>query len=578
MALPRTSASWLKRMGTRGYLYRTGWTEEDMAKPVITVGVPWTNASSCNHHFLELSDTIVAEIERQGGKAYVVAPPVITDGIAMGSEMMKYSLPSRDLVADNIELMHEGYRADALITVGGCDKTQPGALMPIPRGNNIGVTMYGGGRLPGDTDGKCPAWEKEFGTTALNSGAPYEAQGAFAAGVIDIEELHVIEKNCLGSTGACGAMFTASTMASSFEALGMALPGTSSHPAVHDRATNKVSDTKKQDCRDSVTAVFNLLRSGLRSRDIMTLPAFENAITVFLALGGSTNAVLHLLACAREAEVALTIDDFDRIAVKVPLLGNLKPHGLYSYAADFNAIGGLPILMKVLLDAGLLHGDCITVTGKTVAENLADVPPPPADQDVLAPLEKPIAAPGHHIRVLKGNLSPEGCVLKVSGKPMMHFSGPARCYDGENAAYDAVMAGEVKAGDALVIRYEGPKGSPGMPEMLSPGAALVGRGLGKTVALITDGRFSGASHGIMIGHVAPEAAVGGPLALVRDSDTVNIRVSEEANGSTMDVDISDEEMAARKAAWVAPESRYKHGVLAKYARLVGSASKGAVLS
>lgn len=491
---------------------------------------------------------------------------------------MKYSLPSRDLVADNIELMHEAYRADALVTIGGCDKTQPGALMPIPRGNYVGITMYGGGRLPGDTGGKCPGWEKHFGTTSLNSGAPYEAQGAYASGIIDIEELTVIEKNCLGSTGACGAMFTASTMASSFEALGMALPGSSSHPAVDDRASNTVSSQKLKDCDDAVDALFAMLRARTRSRSIITMDAMENAITCVFALGGSTNAVLHLLAVAREAELPLMIDDFDRICLRVPLLGNLKPHGLYSYAQEFNAIGGLPVLMKMLLDAGLLHGDCMTVTGRTVAENLADIGPPPPGQDVLKSLESPVAPPGRHIRVLRGSLAPEGCVLKVSGKPMKHWKGKAKVFDGEDKAYDAVMAGDVVAGDALVIRYEGPKGSPGMPEMLSPGAALVGRGLGSSVALITDGRFSGASHGIMIGHVSPEAAVGGPLSVVRNGDTISVVVSDDANASCLDIEITEEEMTRRLAEWSAPPSAYKHGVLAKYARLVSSASRGAVCS
>lgn len=570
--------SWVKRLGTRSYLYSVGFDRADMAKPVITIAAPWSNASTCNTHFLQLAEVLKEAVEARGAKAFICSAPVVTDGIVMGAEGMRYSLPSRDLIADNIEMMHEAYRADAMITLGGCDKTQPGAVMPIVRGNNIGVTLYGGGRLPGDTDGKCPKWEAMFGTTQLNSGAPYEAQGAFANGSIDIEELHVIERNCLGSTGACGAMFTASTMAASFEAMGIALPGSSSHPAVGDRKTNLVSDVKRSDCKQAVDALFELLKAGTRSRSIVTRAAMLNAITVVMALGGSTNAVLHLLAVAADAEVELAIDDFNTISRRVPLIGNLKPHGAYSYSEGLDGIGGLPVVMKHLLDAGLLDGSCLTSTGKTVAENLARVPPLPKDQDVVLPLTAPLAAPGHHILILRGNLCPEGAVLKVSGKDLPPVTGTARCYDGEVAAYDAIMAGEVVKGDVLVIRYEGPKGGPGMPEMLSPGAALVGRSLGPHVPLITDGRFSGASHGIMIGHVAPEAQVGGPLALVRNGDRITI----DQTRATLTLHLADDAIARRRAEWTPPRLKYtgskgRSGVLAKYTALVTSASTGAVL-
>jgi dihydroxy-acid dehydratase len=498
----------------------------------------------------------------------------------------RYSLPSRDLIADHIELMHEGYRCDALITVGGCDKTQPGALMPIARGNSIGITMYGGGRLPGYTDGECPKWESsQKGSQHLDAGSAYEAQGSFAAGIIDLEELNKIEEKCLGSTGACGAMYTASTMAACFEALGMALPGSSSHQAVRERALppgpGVITPTKIQDCKDSVAALFGLMRAKVHSRDIMTLKAFENALTVLYALGGSTNAVLHLLALAHEADVPLVIDDFNRIGDNVPLVANLKPHGKYSYAGDFDSVGGLPVLMKMLLQKGLLHGDCMTCTGKTVAENLGAVEHGlPPGQDVILALEQPLAPAGQHMLIMRGSLAPASCVLKVSGKDIGEFVGPAKVFDGEVAAFDAIQRGELVAGDVLVIRYEGPKGSPGMPEMLSPGAALVGRGLGESVALITDGRFSGASHGIMIGHVSPEACDGGPLALVEDGDEVRITIGTR----TVDVNVSAETLAARRVAWEPRQPTYwdgrpiKRGVLAQYARLVSCASKGAFLS
>ena len=592
--------SWNKRGVTRGFLFKEGWSRDDMVKPVITVAAPWTNASSCNHHFRELTAAVVEAVEEMGGKAFVCHPPVVTDGMTMGAEGMKYSLVSREIVADMIEMQHEAYRADAMITIGGCDKTQPGALMPIGRGNNIGVTLYGGGRLPGETEGRCPKWEEHFGSTHLNAGSGYEAQGALAAGIIDLEELSIIEAECIGTTGACGAMFTASTMAASFEAMGMAIPGSSSHAAV-DRETNAVEPityavsgvtaAKLADCRDSVVALFGMLRSGLRSRDIMTREAFLNGITTAYALGGSTNMILHFLAIAREVEVPLTLDDFNVIADRTPILANLRPHGIHSYAREFNAVGGLPVLMKMLLENGLLVGDCMTCTGKTLAENLADVDVSAALAaaaaqglgDVIAPFDSPLAPPGRHIAIIKGSLAPRGAVLKLSGKelPSSEFRGPAKCFDDEMTAYDACIDGTIVAGDVLVIRYEGPVGGPGMREMLSPGAALVGLGLGTKVALVTDGRFSGASHGIMCGHVTPEAAVGGPLAAVRDGDIIVIDTAARTidllppPGSVQPVAAL---IAERMAGW--KRRKCAHGprtVLSKYARLVGCASRGAVV-
>ena len=539
--------SWTKRLVTRGFLFKEGWSRADMVKPVITVAAPWTNASSCNHHFRELTQAIVEAVEELGGKAFVCHPPVVTDGMTMGAEGMKYSLPSREVVADMIEMQHEAYRADAMITVGGCDKTQPGALMPIGRGDHIGITLYGGGRLPGETAGRCPKWEAHYGSEHINAGAAYEAQGAFAAGIIDIEELAVIERDCIGTTGACGAMFTASTMAAAFEAMGMAIPGSSSHAAV-DREANVVDPVtyavkgvtaaKLADCRDSVVALFGMLKRGITSRAIMTRAAFENAITTAFALGGSTNMVLHFLALAREVEVPLALADFNVIADRTPLLANLRPHGDHSYAREFNAIGGLPVLLRLLLNGGLLDGSCITCTGRTLEENLAGVDLSAALAaaaakglgDVLSPLDAPLAPPGRHMCVIFGNLAPTGAVLKLSGKDIgAAFRGTARCFDNEVDAYDAVVDGTVVAGDVLVIRYEGPVGGPGMREMLSPGAALVGRGLAREVALITDGRFSGASHGIMIGHVTPEAAVGGPLGECDHQDSFSCESVSQLN-------------------------------------------------
>jgi len=577
----KAKEQWLKRNVTRTFMRMGGYKDEDFAKPLITVAAPFTNASSCNHHFGQLTDALVQAIEEEGGKAYFSYPPVITDGMTMGAEGMKYSLPSRDLIANHTELMHEGYRGDALITIGGCDKTQPGVLMPIVRGDNVGITLFGGGRLPGYTDGECPSYIANAGrgeNPRLDAGSGYEVQGMYSAGMIDIEELGKLEEKCLGSTGSCGAMYTASTMASMFEAMGMSLPGSSAHQAVQERASppapGEITSTKIQDCVDSVRALMALLHAGITSRQIMTRAAFENAIVVMYALGGSTNAVLHLLAIARDAEVEFKIDDFNAIGANVPIIGNLAPHGRYSYAGDVDGVGGLPVVMKVLLEGGLLHGDALTCTGKTVAENLADVPMPDFEaQDVILPLDRPVAPAGAHLLILRGSLAPDSCVLKLGGKDIPKFRGPAKVYDNEMAAYDGIMAGEIEAGDVLVIRYEGPVGGPGMPEMLSPGAALVGRGLGKTVALVTDGRFSGASHGIMCGHVSPEAAVGGPIALVQNGD----EIAYDSTAKTLDLCVSEEEMASRSAKWVAPPPKHKRGVLAQYARLVSQAHTGACL-
>ncbi|KAL5475442.1 hypothetical protein EMCRGX_G025259 [Ephydatia muelleri] len=554
---PADPAQWIKRTGARAHLRAAGFKDDDFGKPIITVACPYSNALPCNNHFLELGQLIVEEVERRGGKAFLCCTPVVSDGQTMGSHGMKYSLISRDWIADCIEIMHEAYSADAIVALGGF----PGALMPLARLDLIGAFLYGGTILPGHCPGKT---ERQDAQSVMEV-------GSYGAGIMDIEELHSVECCALPGSGACGGMFTANTMSASVEALGMSLPGTASGPAVD--TGNHLTAQKRDDCRLVVDQVFSLMAAKIHTRHIMTKKAFENAIAVMYALGGSTNGILHLLALAHEANVDLSIDDFNRIGDGIPLLANLKPHGKY-HMADLDVIGGLPVVMKELLNAGLLHGDCLTVTGKTVAENLHITPTPSQlQQDVVFPLERPMSAPGRHIIVLKGSLAPESAVLKLSGKHMEKpFRGPAIVFDGEGPAYDAIMSGKVKAGQVLVIRYEGPKGSPGMPEMLSPGGALIGAGLGEHVALVTDGRFSGASHGIMVGHVTPEAFSGGPLALVCDEDVVAI----DAHARTIHLEVSEEEIAMRKEKWQCP-CKPVSGLLGKYRRSVTSAHTGAVI-
>jgi dihydroxy-acid dehydratase len=533
---------WVERTAARTMLRAVRFTDEDFDKPIIALAVPYTNGTPCNDHVRDLGDIVQKAIEDAGGKAIIFGTPVVSDGISMGTEAMKYSLVSREVIADSIELMTEGYRVDAVITLSGCDKTIPAALMPIARNNLIGLTLYGGSILPGEYHGR-----------ALNIVSAFEAVGAYCAGKIDAEELHAVECHSCPGAGSCAGMYTANTMASAIEALGMSLPGAASNLAVDEG--NQISADKREDCARVAQAVVGLLESGISARDIMTREAFENALTVAWALGGSTNAVLHILALAHEAGVSLTLADIEEITSTVK-------------------IGGLPMVMKTLLDAGYLHGDCMTVTGKTLAENLAEAPLRPGNQDIIYHPEQPYAPPNRHIRVLRGNLASEGCVIKLSGKEMTHFTGPARVFDREEEALEAILAGKINAGDVVVIRYEGPKGGPGMREMLSPSAALMGAGLGKDVALVTDGRFSGGTHGIMIGHVAPEAQVGGLIALVQEGDmiTVDLGLGE------LNLMLEDEEISKRSAQWQAPESRYARGVLAKYAKLVSSSSCGAVTS
>ncbi len=554
------SENWVERTAARTMLRAVRFSDEDFEKPLIALAVPYTNGTPCNDHIRELGDLLQAEIEAAGGKAIIFGTPVVSDGISMGSEAMKYSLVSREVIADSIELMTEGYRVDGVITLSGCDKTIPAALMPIARNDLIGLTLYGGSILPG-----------KHGGEELNIVSAFEGIGAHAAGKIDDQQLHAIECHACPGAGSCGGMYTANTMAAAIEALGMSLPGSSSNMAVDTK--NQISAEKREDAARSARALIALLKLGRSARDIMTRKAFENALTVAWALGGSTNAVLHLLALAREAAVELTLKDISDLTKNVPLLGNFKPFGRY-LMNDLHRLGGVPMVMKLLLEAGYLHGECMTVSGKTIAENLADTPALPAEQDVILPVASPYAGPGQHIRILYGNLANGGCVLKQSGKPLATMCGPARVFEREEAALQAILAGKIRAGDVIVIRYEGPKGGPGMREMLSPSAALMGAGLGDSVALITDGRFSGGTHGIMIGHVAPEAQVGGALALIEEGDRIEINLeSEELN-----LLVKDEELVRRLSNWQPPAERYPRGVLAKYARLVSPASQGAVTS
>lgn len=551
-------ADWLKRAPARAMMRAVGFKDKDFEKPLIAVACPYTNITPCNAHIQRLGEMAMKEIDKHNGKGIIFGTPVVTDGESMGMEGMKYSLVSRDLIADCIETMTEAYAVDAAFTLAGCDKTIPGALMPILRNNLIGITLYGGTILPGRSKNK-----------DLNIVSVFEAVGKISAGKINKKEFDEIEKKACPGCGSCGGMYTANTMASAIEAMGMSLPGTASHPAVNYQ--NQISEEKKQDINNSVKALFNLIKNNIHARDIVTKKSFENAITVVQALGGSTNAVLHLLALAHEAEIDLKIDDFNRIAKKVPLIGNFSPFGKYMMA-HLNQIGGIPMVMKMLLDANLIHEDCLTVTGKTVKENLITTPTRSKSQNVIYSLEHPLAPPKHHILAMYGNLAPEGSIIKLSGKELKKYQGPAKVFECEEDALDAILDDKINKGDVIVILYEGPKGGPGMREMLSPSSALIGKGLGNDVALITDGRFSGGTHGIMIAHISPEAQMGGPIAIVKDGDIVSINLDKR----TVDLKINPEEMKKRLKNLKIKKPKYQRGVLAKYAKLVSSASLGAV--
>ncbi len=541
----------IERAPSRAMLHAVGFTDADFHKPQIGIASTWSMVTPCNMHIDKLAEEAARGVNQNGGKAVIFNTITISDGISMGTEGMKYSLVSREVIADSIETTVGCQGFDGLVAIGGCDKNMPGCLIAMARLNRPAVFVYGGTILPG-----C------LGNQKLDIVSVFEAVGAHANGQIDDATLSAIEHHAIPGPGACGGMYTANTMASAIEALGMSLPGSSAQAAI--------SPAKQKDCAQAGQAVLKLLEMDLKPKDIMTRQAFENAITVVIALGGSTNAVLHLLATAKACEVPLCLDDFSRIGERVPVLADLKPSGRY-HMADLVAIGGILPLMKTLLEAGLLHGDCLTVTGKTLAENLAEVAPYPEGQEIIRPLSDPIK-PNSHLVILKGNLAPEGAVAKLSGKEGLCFTGHARVFDSEEVALKAILNGTVQKGEVIVIRYEGPKGGPGMREMLSPTSAVMGKGLGKDVALITDGRFSGGTHGFVVGHITPEAYAGGPLAIVQDGDTITI----DAQSRLLHLHLSEAEIQARLARWQRPAPRYTRGVLAKYAALVSSASEGAV--
>ena len=541
------------RAPARAMLYPTGFKTGDFQKPVIGIASTWSNVTPCNMHIDLLAQESERGTNKAGGKAIVFNTITISDGISMGTEGMKYSLVSREVIADSIETVVGCECMDGFVAIGGCDKNMPACVMAMARMNRPSVFVYGGTILPGCITGD---------TRKLDIVSVFEAVGAHANDKINDRSLKKIESCAIPGPGSCGGMYTANTMASAIEAMGMSLPGSSAQAAV--------SPAKKKDCRDAGAAVVNLLKLGIRPRDIMTKKAFENAITVVIALGGSTNAVLHLLAMANAANVKLSIDDFTRIGKKVPVIADLKPSGKY-LMSELVAIGGIQPMMKTLLRAGLLHGQCMTVTGKTMAQNLRSVKPYPKGQGIIRSLKKPIKKDSHLV-VLYGNLAPEGSVAKITGKEGLSFTGTARPFDSEEKAMKAILAGRIKKGDVIVIRYEGPKGGPGMREMLGPTSAIMGAGLGNDVALITDGRFSGGTHGFVVGHITPEASSGGPLAMVQDGDQITI----DAESRQLKLGISKAELKRRTEAWVKPKARYTKGVLAKYAHLVTSATYGAV--
>ena len=540
------------RAPNRAMLRAVDFGDGDFEKPIIGVANGHSNMNPCNAGIQPLVDRAMESIREANGMPQVFGVPTVTDGIGMGTDGMKYSLVSREVIADAIETSVNGQMMDGVLVVGACDKNMPAGMMAIARMNVPAIYVYGGTIKPGN-------WKGEDLTIA----SAYEAVGAYSAGKISQEDFVGIEKNACPTFGACGGMFTANTMSSSFEALGMSLMGSSVMAAV---------DPEKADSAgDSGRVLVNAIKNNIRPRDIITKKSIENVVSLIMATGGSTNAVLHYLAIASAAEVEWTIDDFERIRQKTPVFCDLKPSGKY-VGVDLHKAGGVPQVLKMLLVNGLLHGDCMTITGRTIAEELEHIPSEPSpDQDVIRPLDKPLYKQGH-LAVLKGNLATEGCVAKITGLKNPVITGPARVFDSEKETMDAIMGGKIKAGDVLVIRYEGPKGGPGMQEMLAPTSALIGAGLGESVGLLTDGRFSGATWGMVVGHVAPEAFVGGNIALVEEGDEITI----DAHKLLIEVKVSDEELSRRRNNWKQPEPRFKRGLLAKYAYLVSTASKGAV--
>ncbi len=539
------------QVGSQAMLYGTGMTDEDMQKAQVGIASMWWEGNTCNMHLNDLARAVKEGVQKAGMVGLIFNTIGVSDGISMGTEGMKFSLLSRDIIADSIETVMRAQWYDANISLPGCDKNMPGTVMAMSRVNRPSIMVYGGTIQPGF-----------FGDKKLDIVSAFEAYGEYLADDIDEAELTEVLKHACPGAGACGGMYTANTMASAIETLGLSLPYSSSYPAI--------SQEKLDECRQAGTALRYLIENDIKPSDILTRKAFENAITVTMVLGGSTNAVLHLIAMAKTANVPLTIDDFQEISDRTPLLADLKPSGQY-VMEDLYEVGGVPAVHKLLLEADLLHGDCLTVTGLTLAENVEDLPGLAEDQPIICPVSNPIKETGH-LQILYGNLASEGAVAKITGKEGLRFSGPAKVYDSEEETLHAIENDEVTHGDVVVIRYEGPKGGPGMREMLSITSAIMGKGLGKSVALITDGRFSGGTHGFVVGHITPEAQMGGGIALVQDGDVITI----DAESNSINMDVSDEELLERKAAWTAPPYKFTSGVAYKYIKNVSSASLGCV--
>ncbi|MEY4207166.1 MAG: dihydroxy-acid dehydratase [Pseudomonadota bacterium] len=542
----------VNRSPNRSMYYAMGYKKEDFSKPMIGIANGHSTITPCNSGLQKLADAAIEATRAAGANPQVFGTPTISDGMSMGTEGMKYSLISREVIADCIETCVQGQWLDGCVVIGGCDKNMPGGMIAIARTNVPSIYVYGGTIKPGHWKGQ-----------TLTIVSAFEAVGQFTAGKMSEEDFEGVERNACPTTGSCGGMFTANTMSSSFEALGMSL--------MYSSTMANPDDEKTHSSAESARVLVEAVKKNLRPRDIITRKSIENAVAVIMATGGSTNAILHYLAIAHAAEVEWTIDDFERMRQKIPVICNLKPSGEY-VATDLHQAGGVPQVMKILLNAGLMHGDCMTITGKTLAEELKNVPDqPPAGQDVIRTIDKALYKQGH-LAILKGNLATEGCVAKISGLKNPVITGPARVFDDEPSAMEAIISDKIKPGDVVVLRYLGPKGGPGMPEMLSPTSALIGKGLGESVGLITDGRFSGATWGMVVGHVAPEAFVGGTIALVHEGDSVTI----DAHKLLIQLNVPDDEIARRRAAWKAPEPRYARGVLSKFAKLASTASKGAV--
>ncbi|WP_423198251.1 MULTISPECIES: dihydroxy-acid dehydratase [unclassified Cupriavidus] len=540
------------RSPNRSMYYALGYEKEDFDKPMIGIANGHSTITPCNSGLQRLADAAVAAIKEAGANPQIFGTPTISDGMSMGTEGMKFSLISREVIADCIETAVQGQWMDGVLVVGGCDKNMPGGMIALARTNVPGIYVYGGTIKPGNWKGK-----------DLTIVSAFEAVGEFTAGRMSQEDFEGVEKNACPSSGSCGGMYTANTMSSSFEALGMSL--------MYSSTMANPDQEKVDSAAASARVLYEAIKKDIKPRDIITRKSIENAVTLIMATGGSTNAVLHYLAIAHAAEVEWTIDDFERIRRQVPVICNLKPSGQY-VATDLHRAGGIPQVLKILLNAGLLHGDCLTITGRTLAEELADVPDQPrADQNVILPIEKALYKQGH-LAILKGNLAEEGAVAKITGLKNPVITGPARVFDDEQSAMDAILSDKIKAGDILVLRYLGPKGGPGMPEMLAPTSAIIGKGLGESVGFITDGRFSGGTWGMVVGHVAPEAYVGGTIALVQEGDSITI----DAHQLLLQLNVDDAELARRRAAWKQPAARYTRGVLAKFAKLASTASKGAV--